>query len=82
MTLTPQATYVALLLVQTLHLFHHRVAKRHISFAEVASSAILCVPPALGLPSALYIAVHLVMIAVQIIGSLFIRRLSPTWDGR
>jgi hypothetical protein len=48
MSLTPQTTYFALLLVQTAHLLHHRLAKRHISFAEVASSAILCVPLSLG----------------------------------
>jgi hypothetical protein len=32
--LTPQHTYVALLIVHTAHLLHHRLAKRHISFAE------------------------------------------------
>jgi hypothetical protein len=82
MSLTPQATYIALLLVQTAHLLHHRLAKRHISFAEVASSAILCVPLTLGIPSAVYITVHLAMIAVQIVGSVWIRRLSPTWAQR
>lgn len=43
--LTPQTTYIVLLIVQALHLLHHRVAKRHISFAEVISGAVLCVPP-------------------------------------
>ena len=33
-----QTTYVALLVVQALHLFHHRISKRHISFAEVISA--------------------------------------------
>ena len=33
--LTPQTTYIALLIVQALHLPHHRLAKRPVSFAEV-----------------------------------------------
>ena len=78
--MTPQATYFALLIVQTAHLLHHRLAKRHISFAEVASSAILCVPLTLGLPAWLYSTAHLAMIAVQIVGSIWIRRLSPAWE--
>jgi hypothetical protein len=82
MSLTPQATYCALLIVQTAHLLHHRLAKRHISFAEVASSAILCIPLTLGLPAWLYCTAHLGMIAVQIVGSIWIRRLSPAWETR
>jgi hypothetical protein len=82
MSLTPQATYIALLVVQTAHLLHHRLAKRHISFAEVASSAILCVPLTLAIPGWLYSTSHIVMIAVQIVGSLWIRKLSPTWESR
>jgi hypothetical protein len=82
MTITPQTTYVALLIVQTAHLLHHRLAKRHISFAEVASSAILCVPLTPGLPAWIYMTAHLGMIAVQIVGSIWIRRLSPAWDTR
>ena len=78
--ITPAHTYVALLVVQALHLFHHRLAKRHISFAEVVSAAVLCVPPFLvTLPSALFVTVHLTLIAVQIVGSLWIRKLSPEW---
>ena len=78
--LTPTATYTALLLVQALHLFHHRVARRHISFAEVVSAAVLCVPPfAVSLPAWLFLAAHLSLIAVQIVGSLWIKRLSPDW---
>lgn len=42
---TPQSTYIALLVVQALHLLHHRLTKRHISFAEVISAVVLCVPP-------------------------------------
>jgi len=82
MSLTPQATYIALLVVQTAHLLHHRLAKRHISFAEVLSSAILCVPLTLGVPAWLYMAAHLGMIAVQIAGSIWIRKLSPLWESR
>lgn len=77
---SPEVTYVALLIVQTLHLLHHRPAKRHISFAEVASSAVLFVPPTAALPAVLLIGVHLTLIAIQLVGSLWIRRLSPAWD--
>lgn len=82
MSLTPQVTYLALLAVQTAHLLHHRLAKRHISFAEVLSSAILCVPLTLGLPAWLYSTAHLAMIVVQVVGSVWIRRLSPAWEAR
>ncbi len=43
--LTRQNTYIALLVVQAFHLLHHRLAKRHISFAEVVSAVVLCIPP-------------------------------------
>lgn len=56
--LTPQNTYIALLIVQALHILHHRLAKRHISFAEVVSSIVLCVPPWAPLPA--WIAFHFV----------------------
>lgn len=49
--LTPQSTYIALLVVQVLHLLHHRLTKRHISFAEVISGIVLCVPPWAPLPA-------------------------------
>lgn len=80
MTLTPQITYVALLFAQTAHLLHHRLARRHISFAEVISSSILCVPLSLALPAWLYMTAHISMIVVQIVGSIWIRRLSPSWE--
>jgi hypothetical protein len=82
MPFEPHQTYIALLIVQTAHLLHHRLAKRHISFAEVVSSAILCVPLTLGLPGWLYSTAHLAMIAIQIVGSLWIRKLSPAWETR
>ena len=79
--LTPQLTYMMLLVVQLLHLFHHRLAKRHISFAEVISAAVLCVPPFIfGLPAWLFIATHLALILVQLVGSLWIKKLSPDWS--
>lgn len=79
--LTPEATYIALLIVQALHLFHHRFAKRHISFAEVISAAVLCVPPfAVSLPAWLFMATHLSLIIVQIVGSVWIKKLSPNWS--
>lgn len=78
--LTPTVTYMALLVVQAFHLFHHRLAKRHISFAEVISAVILCVPPfVVSLPAWLFIVVHLTLIAVQIVGSFWIKKLSPEW---
>jgi hypothetical protein len=79
--LTPAHTYVALLIVQALHLLHHRLAKRHISFAEVVSAAVLCFPPFLvAFPSLLFVSVHLLLIAVQVVGSIWIRKLSPAWN--
>jgi hypothetical protein len=76
-------TYVALLVAQALHLFHHRLARRHISFVEGISAAVLCFPPFLvPLPSWLFVAAHVSLIAVQIAGSLWIRRLSPDWSER
>ena len=79
MILNPQNTYIALLLVQALHLLHHRLAKRHISFAEVISAVVLCVPPWLPVPAALFVATHITLIVVQLVGSLWIKKLSPEW---
>ena len=57
--LTPELTFTALLIVQALHLLHHRLVKRHISFAEVVSAAVLCIPPSIALvPGVLLMAVH------------------------
>ena len=79
--LTPACTYVALLIVQMTHLLHHRLAKRHISFVEVVSAAVLCLPPFLiPLPAVVFVSIHLILIAVQVVGSLGIRRLSPDWS--
>lgn len=79
--MNPNYTYLALLVMQTGHLLHHRVAKRHISFAEVLSSLVLCFPPfVIALPSVLFVSVHLFLIAVQFVGSLWIRKLSPVWE--
>ena len=78
--LTPDHTYTLLLGVQALHLLHHRLAKRHISFAEVLSSSVLCVPPGVGGWPIVQMALHLSLVAVQIVGSIWIRRLSPAWE--
>lgn len=79
--LTPAHTYIALLVVQAAHLLHHRLAKRHISFAEFVSAVVLCFPPFLTqLPGALFMTAHLGLIAVQVVGSLWIRKLSPDWS--
>ncbi len=60
--LTPQITYFVLLVVQALHLLHHRVTKRHISFAEVVSAVVLCVPPfAVSLPAWVFMGMHLIL---------------------
>ena len=78
--LNPQNTYIALLVVQALHLLRHRVAKRHISFAEVISAIVLCIPPWTPLPALLFMVVHLSLIAVQVAGSIWIKKLSPEWN--
>lgn len=78
--LTPEITFTVLLVVQALHLLHHRLTKRHISFAEVASAFVLCIPlTALAPP--LLMTMHLAFVAVQVVGSVWIRRLSPDWSG-
>ncbi len=77
--MTPQHTYIALLVVQALHLLHHRLTKRHISFAEVISASVLCVPWWLPIPGLLLMATHIVLIIVQVVGSIWIEKLSPEW---
>ena len=77
--LTPQITFTILLLVQTGHLLHHRLAKRHISYAEVISAAVLCVPLTGPVPGWLLMTAHLALVVVQIVGSIWIKRLSPQW---
>jgi hypothetical protein len=77
---TPQITYTALLVVQALHLLHHRLAKRHISFAEAISGIVLCIPITIPLPGWLLMGLHITLISVQIIGSMWIKRLSPEWS--
>lgn len=77
--LTPQTTYIALLVVQALHLLHHRLAKRHISLTEVISAVVLCVPPWAPVPGLLLMAAHVTLMAVQLVGSLWIKKLSPEW---
>jgi hypothetical protein len=79
--INPAHTYLALLIVQAFHLLHHRLAKRHISFAEVVSAVVLCFPPFLiALPAALFMTAHIALIAVQFVGSVWIRKLSPDWN--
>lgn len=79
--MTPTLTYQLLLVVQLLHLLHHRLAKRHISFAEVISAAVLCAPPWIvpAIPGVAFMAVHGALVVTQVVGSLWIRRLSPDW---
>ncbi|HKO63456.1 MAG TPA: hypothetical protein VJV03_19990 [Pyrinomonadaceae bacterium] len=77
--LKPQTTYIALLVVQAFHLLHHRLTKRHISFAEVISALVLCVPPWAPVPALLLMGTHVSLIVVQVVGSLWIKKLSPEW---
>lgn len=78
--MTPQTTYIALLIVQAFHLLHHRLAKRHISFAEVISAGVLCIPPPWSpFPAWILMVAHLSLIIVQVVGSFWIQRLSPDW---
>jgi hypothetical protein len=74
-------TYGVLLIVQALHLLHHRLAKRHISFVEVVSAGVLCVPPMLvpAIPAWAFMSVHGALIVTQVVGSIWIRKLSPSW---
>lgn len=81
--ITVETSYAALLAVQALHLLHHRLAKRHISFAEVVSAVVLCVPPSSGVvPATLLVIAHLALVGVQLVGSIGIKRLSPDWTTR
>lgn len=74
-------SWILLAVVQTGHLLHHRLARRHISFAEVTSSALLLVPPGGGLVTDLVLAAgHATMAAIQVVGSIWIDRLSPDWS--
>lgn len=77
--LDPATTYWLLLVVQALHLLHHRIAKRHISFAEVVAAAVLLIPVSGPLPPLVLMIAHVGLAALQIAGSLFIDRLSPRW---
>lgn len=76
----PQDTYQILLVIQALHLLHHRMAKRHISFVEALTGLVLCVPPTTDLPPVFLMASHLALSAIQLVGSIFIKRLSPEWS--
>ncbi len=79
--LTPEMTFIALLVVQAAHLFHHRAAKRHISFVEVVSAAVLCIPPSQPwLAPAVLMAIHGALIVTQLVGSAQILRFSPAWE--
>ena len=79
--LAPEMTYTVLLIVQALHLLHHRLAKRHISFVEVTAGAVLCIPPAGPVPAMILMTAHLVLTGIQIVGSIWIDKLSPTHTG-
>lgn len=79
--LEPTHTYALLLAALSLHLLHHRLAKRHIGFAEVVSAGVLLVPTAAPAPFLLMVA-HLAMAAVLGVGSIWIDRLSPEWSRR
>lgn len=75
----PDVTRTILAIVLALHLAHHRLAKRHISFAEVTAAALLCLPAGVA-PAVILVAAHLGAAAVLIFGSLDIDRRSPDWS--
>lgn len=77
----PEITFWILAVVQTLHLLHHRLARRHISYVEVTAAAVLCIPIGGWVPGAILSGAHLLLAAIQVIGSVFIDKLSPTHDG-
>lgn len=77
--MTVGITFTILLITQALHLLHHRIAKRHISFVEGIAAIVLCIPLDSG-PAWLLMGAHLSLVAIQIVGSVAIDRLSPTWD--
>lgn len=80
---TPDTTYQALLVIQAMHLLHHRIAKRHISFVEGITAVALCLPPTDSvlavIPGWMMMGAHVVLGIIQLLGSIFIERLSPTW---
>lgn len=79
--LDPVVTQIVLAVALALHLAHHRLAHRHISFVEVGAAALLAVPAA-ALPPMLLVPAHLGVVAILVAGSIGIRRLSPDWQRR
>lgn len=71
----PDITRLVLGVALALHLTHHRWAHRHISFVEVFAAGLLTLPTTFA-PVLLGIA-HLGNVAVLVVGSIGIRRLSP-----
>lgn len=72
-----ELTTVLLAVVLAAHLFHHRIAMRHISYVEVVGAAVLAIPSG-WLPDWVLIGAHLVLTTIFILGSLDIDRLSPS----
>lgn len=78
MGVDPQFTYFALLVIQAFHLLHHRFAKRHISYIEGMTALILIYPPTNRLlPPIVVSGTHLIFGLIQIVGSVWIKKLSP-----
>lgn len=75
----PSVTQSILGVALALHLAHHRLARRHISFVEVAAATLLVVPVIM-LPPVLLVVAHLGVVGVLLVGSIGIRRLSPSWE--
>jgi len=76
----PNLTQIVLGVALALHLAHHRLAHRHISFVEVFAAGLLTLPTT-QFPLPIAVA-HLGTVAVLAMGSLSIRKLSPAWDER
>lgn len=76
----PAITFTVLLIVQALHLLHHRLSKQHISYVEGITAVALCIPLSWPLPDWLFVGGHLTLAGIQVVGSVWIDRLSPKWS--
>ncbi len=75
--LNVENTYALLLVVQALHLFHHRIVRRQISYVEGTAGLVLCLNPSWFAWPVVLMSAHLILVAIQIVGSIFIDKLSP-----
>ncbi len=77
MALVVDSTYMTLMVVQAFHLLHHRIVRCQVSYVEGITGLVLCIKPTwINFPEVL-IAAHLILVIIQIIGSIFIKKLAP-----